>query len=57
MDLDLGLFQLLFGLGTFYGVDLYLILIPGGDVDGAVDVLKFNAAIRRQRIAMVKLFA
>ena len=52
----LRLIQPRFRVGVFHGVDLYLILVPTGDVHVAVDVVERNPAIGREGVGLMEFF-
>ena len=53
-DYDFGLREPLFGIGALNSIQLYFIPIPRRNVDRAVDIIQFNAAVGRKRIGVMK---
>ena len=54
IDLDACLVETVFGVRALDGVYLDFVSLPGGDVHIAVDIVEFNATVRRNGVRLMK---
>src|SRR5439155_20762038 len=56
VDLNLGLFEPLLGVGALDGVDFHFVPLPAGDVYRPVNVVEFDASVRCKHVGLMELF-
>ena len=56
IDFDARLVQPLLRVGILHGIHLDFIPVPGGDVNRAIDVVEFHAAVGSERVGLMEFF-